>query len=155
MRSMGDGRRRGVKASRSESERVGVSQIGNVRMNQSGRQNSSAIGWRERGGGHSEGADCRVLASSSMWCTSGLSLNRNMLRMDSRRVLVCCGFGSTHRNIRVQFQLVLLSLVCVGHMCGMHVSLLVTQSIDQGAPPLSNASNSCQARLSLISIWAL
>ena len=59
--SMDDGRRRGVEASRSESEQVGVSWIGNVRMNRSGRQNSSAIGQRERRGGRSEGADCQSL----------------------------------------------------------------------------------------------
>ena len=46
-------------------------------MNRSGRQNSSAIGRRDHGGGCSEGADCQVLASSSMWCASGLSLNCN------------------------------------------------------------------------------
>ena len=61
VRSMDDGRRRGVEVSRSESERVGASRIGNVRMNQLGRQNSSAIGRQERGGGRSEGADCRSL----------------------------------------------------------------------------------------------
>ena len=60
-----------------ESKRVRASRIRNVRMNRSGRQNSSAIGRRECGGGRSEGADCRVLASSSMWCASGLSLNHN------------------------------------------------------------------------------
>ena len=45
-----------------------------------------------------------------------------LLRMDSRRVLVCYWFGSIRRNVRVQASLVLLSLVCVGRVCGMRVS---------------------------------
>ena len=48
-----------------------------------------------------------------------------LLRMDSWRVLVYCGFGRIRRSVRVQFQLVLLSLVCVGRVCGMRVSLPV------------------------------
>ena len=49
-----------------------------------------------------------------------------LLGMDSWRVLVCCGFGSIRRSVRVRFWLVILSLVCVGQVYGMHVNLPLT-----------------------------
>ena len=43
-----------------------------------------------------------------------------MRRMDEEWALACHVFGSTCQNSRVQFELVLLFLMCVGQVCGIH-----------------------------------
>ena len=43
-----------------------------------------------------------------------------MRRMDEEWALACYVFGSTCRNSRVQFELVLLFLMCVDQVCGIH-----------------------------------